>query len=146
MPAFTYNEQPIKSAPGKKRLGEAEQKAAEEAAEAAAEKLKQKQRRKRKLGKQLQQKSGKRAQQTKLRRNAQQKQLQQKQLQQKKRKNKHRKFGEVDVLVEELCLGVIIGPHGIKGTVRVKGFTEIPEVLQIMEPCMTRTERVSIFD
>ena len=39
MPAFAYNEQPIKSAPGKKRLErEAEQKAAEEAAkEAAAE-------------------------------------------------------------------------------------------------------------
>ena len=28
---------------------------------------------------------------------------------------------------EELCLGVIIGPHGIKGAVRVKSFTEIPE-------------------
>ena len=42
MPAFTYNEQPIKSAPGKKRLErEAEQKAAEEAAkEAAAEEAK----------------------------------------------------------------------------------------------------------
>ena len=39
MPAFAYNEQPIKSAPGKKRLErEAEQKAAEEAAkEASAE-------------------------------------------------------------------------------------------------------------
>ena len=40
MPAFAYNEQPIKSAPGKKRLErEAEQKAAEEAAaeEAPAE-------------------------------------------------------------------------------------------------------------
>ena len=39
MPAFAYNEQPIKSAPGKKRLErEAEQKAADEAAkEAAAE-------------------------------------------------------------------------------------------------------------
>ena len=37
MPAFTYNEQPIKSAPGKKRLErEAEQKAAEEAAKEAA--------------------------------------------------------------------------------------------------------------
>tara|TARA_B000000441_G_scaffold115009_1_gene86376 strand:- start:284 stop:562 length:279 start_codon:yes stop_codon:yes gene_type:complete len=34
----------------------------------------------------------------------------------------------VDVFVsEELCLGVIIGPHGIKGAVRVKSFTEIPE-------------------
>ena len=28
---------------------------------------------------------------------------------------------------EELCLGVIIGPHGIKGAVRVKSFTEKPE-------------------
>ena len=38
MPAFAYNEQPIKSAPGKKRLErEAEQKAAEEAAKEAAE-------------------------------------------------------------------------------------------------------------
>ena len=34
----------------------------------------------------------------------------------------------MDVFVsEELCLGVIIGPHGIKGAVRVKSFTEIPE-------------------
>mgnify|MGYP003300483025 CR=1 FL=1 len=37
MPAFAYNEQPIKSAPGKKRLErEAEQKAADEAAKEAA--------------------------------------------------------------------------------------------------------------
>ena len=28
---------------------------------------------------------------------------------------------------EELCLGVILGPHGIKGAVRVKSFTEKPE-------------------
>ena len=28
---------------------------------------------------------------------------------------------------EELCLGVIIGPHGIKGAVRVKSFTEKPK-------------------
>ena len=34
----------------------------------------------------------------------------------------------MDVFVsEELCLGVIIGPHGIKGAVRVKSFTEKPE-------------------
>ena len=38
MPAFAYNEQPIKSAPGKKRLErEAEQKAAEEASAEAAQ-------------------------------------------------------------------------------------------------------------
>ena len=28
---------------------------------------------------------------------------------------------------EELCLGVIIGPHGIKGAGGLRSFTEIPE-------------------
>ena len=28
---------------------------------------------------------------------------------------------------DALCLGVIVGPHGIKGVVRVKSYTEIGE-------------------
>ena len=104
MPAFAYNEQPIKSAPGKKRLErEAEQKAADEAAkEAAAEEApaaalaeeapaEEAQQQKKLQQKKLQQKQlqQKKLQQKKLQqKKLQQKKLQQKKLQQKKRKNK----------------------------------------------------------
>lgn len=30
-------------------------------------------------------------------------------------------------LAPRICLGVITGPHGVQGTVRIKSFTEVPE-------------------
>ena len=51
-----------------------------------------------------------------------------------------------DIMVEErLCVGVIVGAHGVRGDLRVKSFTDVPEDLVSYGP-LTDVDGARVFD
>jgi len=40
---------------------------------------------------------------------------------------------------QQICLGVVTGPHGVQGAVRIKSFTEEPEHIAHYGPLMDET-------